>query len=50
MGYTPIDATGAPAGAETLLTENFSAKDNTPQRFSRARPVPSGRYACARSA
>lgn len=51
VGYRPIDGNGDPTGAETQYTETFQAHDNTPQRFTRTHPVPSGRYMvrCARS-
>jgi hypothetical protein len=40
----PIDDNGNNAGALVAWTETFSAKDNTPQRFTRPRVVASGRY------
>jgi hypothetical protein len=40
----PIDANGNNAGALQTFVETFTQKDNTPQRFTRAHPVPSGRY------
>jgi hypothetical protein len=40
----PIDDNGANAGAVVAYTETFTAKDNTPQRYTRPHAVPSGRY------
>jgi hypothetical protein len=40
----PIDDSGANAGALLTFNESFTAKDNTPQRFTVTHPVPSGRY------
>jgi hypothetical protein len=44
IGITQVDDSGNILVAETLYTESFSAKDNTPQRFSRPHTVASGRY------
>jgi len=40
----PIDDAGNNAGALQTFDETFTAKDNTPQRYTRAHAVPAGRY------
>ncbi len=42
--YTPVDDNNQPTGAAVQVNQQFSAAQNTPQRFTRSIAVPSGRY------
>lgn len=44
IGYTRLNDDGSDAAPEINYSESFTAKQNTPQRYSRAKSLPSGRY------
>jgi hypothetical protein len=44
VSYWRLNDDGTDATPETSYVESFTAKQNTPQRYSRAKSLPSGRY------